>query len=98
MTMATYLIFTRLGPDAFRDPNEFRQLAERVSSEIQKRCPGVTWKESYVTLGRFDIVDIVEAADQKEVERAAMLIRALARATTETMPATPWKTFLAHLS
>jgi len=95
--MATYLIFTRLGPDSFKDPAEFRQLADRVSEEIRRRCPGVTWKDSYVTLGRYDIVDVVEANDQAEVERAAMIIRALARATTETMVATPWKEFLQRL-
>ncbi len=95
--MATYLIFTRLGPDSFKDPNEFRQLADRVSEEIRRRCPGVTWRDSYVTLGRYDIVDVVEANDQAEVERAAMIIRALARATTETMVATPWKEFLQRL-
>ncbi len=96
--MATYLIFTRLGPDSFREPTEFRKLADRVSEEIRQRCPEVTWKDSYVTLGRYDIVDIVEADNQAAVERAAMIIRGLARATTETMIATPWKEFLQRLA
>jgi uncharacterized protein with GYD domain len=42
-------------------------------------------------------VDIVEAADAKEVEKAAMIIRALGHSTTETLLATPWKEFLAAL-
>ncbi len=86
--MATYLIFTRLGPDSFREPTEFRKLADRVSEEIPQRCPEVTWKDSYVTLSRYDIVDIVEADNQA----------AVARATTETMIATPWKEFLQRLA
>jgi uncharacterized protein with GYD domain len=60
-------------------------------------CPGVAWKDSYATLGRFDVVDIVESADLKEVEKAAMLIRAYGHASTETLVATPWKEFLAAL-
>jgi uncharacterized protein with GYD domain len=48
-------------------------------------------------MGRFDVVDIVEASDPREVERAALIIRAYGHATTETMPATPWSTFIDQL-
>jgi uncharacterized protein with GYD domain len=70
-------------------------LAKTVSEKIKRQCPGVTWKESFATLDRFDVVDIVEATDPKEVERAAMIIRAYGHASTETLVATPWKEFLA---
>jgi uncharacterized protein with GYD domain len=95
--MATYIILSRLSPEAFDDPKDFRKLAEKVSKEIKSQCPGFVWKDSYATLGRFDVVDVVEAADPKEVEKAAMIIRAYGHATTETMSATPWKEFLATL-
>ncbi len=49
------------------------------------------------TLGRFDAVDIVEADDAKQVEKAAMIIRAYGHSTTETLVATPRKEFLAML-
>jgi len=45
-------------------------------------------------LGRFDVIDIVEAADPKQVEKVAMIIRAIGHSTTETLLATPWKEFL----
>ena len=48
-------------------------------------------------MGRFDVVDIVEADSPAEVERAAMIIRAYGHARTETLQATPWKDFLAGL-
>ena len=92
--MATYIILSRLSPEAFKDPEDFKKLAAYVSEKISGQCPGVTWKSSYVTMGRFDIVDIVEADDPQQVEKAAMIIRADGHATTETMPATPWKQFL----
>ena len=92
--MATYVILSRISPEAFRDPKDFKKLAETVSSKIKKECPGVDWKESYATMGRFDVVDIVESDDPKQVEKAAMIIHAYGHSTTETMPATPWREFL----
>jgi len=68
-----------------------------VSAKIKSDCPGVVWKDSYATLGRFDVVDIVEADDPKQLEKAAMVIRAYGHSTTETLLATPWKEFLANL-
>ena len=95
--MATYIIFSKLSAEGMSDPGELRQLAETVSKKIKEACPGVQWKESYAVMGRFDVVDIVEADSPAEVEKAAMLIRAYGHASTETMHATPWKNFLAGL-
>ena len=79
------------------DPKDFKQLSEMVSTKIRDYCPGVKWKDSYATLGRFDVVDIVEADNLKQVEKAAMFIRAYGHSETETLVATPWKEFLARL-
>jgi uncharacterized protein with GYD domain len=95
--MTTYVILSRISPEAFRDPKEFKGLAEAVSSRIKSECPGVTWKDSYATTGRFDVVDVVESDDVEQVEKAAMIIRAYGHATTETLLATPWKEFLEML-
>jgi len=70
--MATYIILSRVSPEAFRDPKDFRQAADAVSAKIKNDCPGVTWKDSYAT-------------------------SAYGHSTTETLPATPWKEFLASL-
>jgi len=95
--MATYVILSRFSPEAFAEPKDFRKLADAVSSRIKKECKGVTWKQSFATLGRFDVVDIVEADDPKDIERAAMIIRSHGHSITETLVATPWKEFLAAL-
>ncbi len=95
--MATYVILSKLSPEGFREPREFRQLAERVLQRIKADCPKVRWKDSYAVMGRFDVVDIVEADSAAEVEKAAMIIRAYGHARTETLHATPWKEFLAGL-
>ncbi|MFW6149948.1 MAG: GYD domain-containing protein [Chloroflexota bacterium] len=95
--MAMYVILSRVSPEAFREPRDFKELATAVSAKIKQECPGVTWRESYATLGHFDVVDIVESDDPHAVEKAAMIIRAYGHSTTETLPATPWKEFLSRL-
>ena len=92
--MPSYVILSKISPDAFEDPKEFRKMASEVASRIRKQCPGVTCKQSFATLGRFDVVDIVESRDPEQVARAALLIRGYGHATTETLPATDWKDFL----
>jgi uncharacterized protein with GYD domain len=95
--MATFVILSRISPEAIKNPKDLAFLAETVAKDIKQQCPGVTWKESFATLGRFDVIDIVEASDPKEVERAAMIIRAKGHSSTETLMATPWKEFLGSL-
>ncbi len=95
--MTTYVILSRVSPQALEDPKDFKQLAERVSAKVKAECPGVVWKESYATLGRFDVVDIIESDDPKQVARATTILRTSGHKTTETLLATPWKEFLADL-
>jgi uncharacterized protein with GYD domain len=69
--MATFVILSRIAPDVVRAPKEFKALAKTVADKVKQQCPGVIWKDSFATLGRFDVVDIVEAAKPEEVEKAA---------------------------
>jgi len=95
--LTTYIILSRFSPEAFEDPKNFKDLAATVSAKIKKLCPEITWKGSFATLGRFDVVDFVQADDPKQIEKAAMIIRAYGHSTTETLIATPWKEFLSVL-
>jgi uncharacterized protein with GYD domain len=95
--MAAYVILSKISPEAFREPKDLKKIANTVAAKIKSECPKVTWKESYATLGRFDVVDIVETDEPEQVERAAMIIRAYGHSSTETLAATPWKEFLANL-
>ena len=95
--MTTYIILSRFSPEAFGETKYFKDLAAAVSAKIKKQCPDINWKGSFATLGRFDVVDFVEADDPKQIEKAAMIIRAYGHSTTETLVATPWKEFLSAL-
>jgi len=95
--MAVYVILSRFSPEAFRTPKELKELAKKVSDKIKSDCPGIKWRGSYATLGRFDVVDIVKTDDPKEIEKVTMIIRAYGHSTTETLQAIPWKEFLGSL-
>ncbi|MCP3711900.1 GYD domain-containing protein [Paraburkholderia sp. CNPSo 3274] len=95
--MATYVILSRLAPDALTDPGELKQIAATVAEKIRAECPAVTWKDSYLTLGRFDVLDVVESNDLKQLELAALIIHGYGHAATETLQATPWNEFIAAL-
>jgi len=92
--MATYIILSRVSPEAFSDPFEFKKIAENVASKISLECPEVRWKESYAVNGRFDVIDIIESDDPKQVTKAALIIRSYGHSTTETLQATPWDDFI----
>ena len=42
--MPTFVILSRISPQAFDDPKDFKALAKDVSEKIKRECPGVTWK------------------------------------------------------
>ena len=92
--MSTYIILSRLAPEALDKPSDIKDLAEKVNKKIKEECPGIVWKESYAVKGSYDIVDIVESDDEAEVDRASMIIRSMGHAWTETMTTTPWHEFL----
>lgn len=39
--MTTYVILSRISPEAFTDPKGFKQIAATVSAKINSECPGV---------------------------------------------------------
>ncbi len=92
--MNTYIILSRISADAMKNPKELATLAKDVSKRIKKECPNVKWKASYATLGKIDVVDIVEAPEMEDIAKAALIIRAYGHATTQTMPAKEWHGFV----
>jgi uncharacterized protein with GYD domain len=92
--MATYIMLTRLSPDALKRPESVGDLNKQTEERIKKECPGVKWVGNYAVLGPCDYVDIFEAPDSDAATKVALLIRSFGHATTETWVATPWDRFL----
>lgn len=92
--MATYIMLTRLSPEALTRPGSVADLNKKVEDRIRQECPGVKWIANYAVLGPCDYVDIFEAPDTDAATRVALLVRSFGHATTETWVATPWDRFL----
>jgi uncharacterized protein with GYD domain len=96
--MATYIMLTRVTPEAVKDPESLEDLGKRVTEKLNNQCPDVKWVASYSVLGPYDYVDIFEAPDNETAARVAVIVRSFGHATTETWPATTWERFRAIVS
>ena len=92
--MATYIILSKFAPGILTEADKFKERASTVSTKIRSECPAVKWKESFGTTGCYDVVDIVESDDPKQVEKATMVIKRYGFSHVEIMFATPWREFL----
>jgi len=91
--MATYVMLTRVSPEAAADPGQLVALGDIVAERLQVECPEVRWLASYAVLGPYDYVDVFAAPDAEAAARAALIVRAVGRATTEVWVAVPWDRF-----
>ncbi len=92
--METYIMLTRLSPEAVSEPKFIEKVEKKVVDRIRKACPEVKWIGSYSVLGPYDYVDIFEAPNGEIATKVALLIRSLGHATTETWVATKWDRFV----
>jgi uncharacterized protein with GYD domain len=91
--MATYVILTRLTPEAVKSPADLKRLEKSVAERIRQECPEVKWVANYAILGPYDYLDLFEAPDETVAAKVAMIIRSFGHAQTETWTALPWERF-----
>ena len=91
--MATYVVLTRLTPEAVKSPADLKRLEKSVSERIRQECPQVKWLANYAILGPHDYLDLFEAPDEATAVKVVMIIRSFGHAQTETWTALPWKRF-----
>jgi uncharacterized protein with GYD domain len=91
--MPTYVMLTRLTPEAVKTPGELKQLERLVADHVRKECPQVKWVANYATLGPYDYLDIFEAPDEVAAAKVVMIVRSYGHGQTETWTAMPWDRF-----
>ncbi len=96
--MATYVMLTRLTPEAVKAPEDLKRLERAVADHIRRDCPEVKWIASYALLGPHDYLDLFEARDEEVAARVVMIVRSYGHAQTETWTALPWDRFESLLS
>ena len=91
--MLTFIMLTRLSPEAARSPQALEQLERKAMERIRKECPNVEWICSYAVLGPYDYLDVFRASDVETASKISTLIRTLGHAQTEIWTATEWDRF-----
>lgn len=91
--MQTFILLTRLSPEALKSPASMEDFEKRAVGHIEKECPEVKWLHSYVLLGPYDYLDVFTAPDMTEALKVSAMIRSFGRAHSEVWGATDWDSF-----
>jgi uncharacterized protein with GYD domain len=91
--MLTFVMLTRLSPEAARSPKTLEELERQAIERVRKECPDVEWVCSYAILGPCDYLDIFRARDIETATKVSALVRTFGHAHTEIWSATEWSRF-----
>jgi uncharacterized protein with GYD domain len=91
--MQTFIMLTRLSPDAVGSPKSLGEIEKKVMARVRKECPEIEWVCNFAVLGPYDYVDIFRAPDELSAFKLSALIRTFGHCTTEVWGATEWSRF-----
>ena len=91
--MLTFVMLTRLSPDALRSPETLEKLEKTAMEHVRAECPKVQWLHNFAILGPCDYLDIFQAPDLETAMQVATIIRTYGHSTTEVWTATEWKRY-----
>jgi uncharacterized protein with GYD domain len=91
--MTTFIMLTRLSPDALRSPKSLKELEKKVMDSIRSQCPEVEWVHNFALLGPYDYLDVFRARDMDTAFKVATIVRTFGHAHTEIWGATEWAAF-----
>ncbi len=91
--MQTFVMLTRLSPDAVKSPKALEELERQVVDRVRWECPDVEWVHNFATLGPYDYLDIFRAPDELSALKVAAIIRTFGHCTTEVWTAIEWPRF-----
>jgi hypothetical protein len=84
--MQTFIMLTRLNPDAVRSPRGLEQLERDAMKRVREECPDIEWLNTYAVLGPCDYLDVFIANDIETAARVSALIRTFGQPTLRYGP------------
>jgi uncharacterized protein with GYD domain len=91
--MTTFIMLTRVAPEAARTPQMLEMLEHKAMEHIRAECPEIKWVANYAVLGPYDYVDIFTAPDVATATKVSTIIRRYGGAHSEIWAATEWREF-----
>jgi uncharacterized protein with GYD domain len=85
--MALFVMLTNLTPDGVKTLKANPNRVGEVNKEVEQI--GAKVVAQYATLGRYDFVTVVEAADEKTMAKVSVELGSRGTMTSETMAAMP---------
>ena len=93
--MATYVLLSSLTDEGARSIKKNPRRIKEVNAELEKL--GVRVTAQYVTLGQYDFVNVVEAADNMTVARVSAELASRGSVKITTLPALDIDAFIQSL-
>jgi uncharacterized protein with GYD domain len=90
--MPTFVMLSTLTPEGVQTLKNNPQRLREVNKEIEQL--GVTVKDQWAVLGRFDFVNIVEAPDEATMSRVSLELGSRGTARYESLVAIPVDDFI----
>ncbi|GAB4259192.1 MAG: hypothetical protein Kow0092_07270 [Deferrisomatales bacterium] len=91
--MPTFVMLTRLSPEAARSPSGLEKLEREAMARVRAECPQVEWLLDLAVMGPCDYLDVFRAPDLETAMKVAVIIRTFGHAQTEVWAATEWDRF-----
>jgi uncharacterized protein with GYD domain len=90
--MPIYILLSKLTDEGWKTVKERPERIREVNRELE--AMGVKVLSQYATLGEYDFVNIVEAADNKTVAKVSIELGSRGTIRLKTMPAIPVEEFI----
>ena len=90
--MPPYILLSKLTDDGWKTVRERPERIREVNREME--AMGVKVLSQYATLGEYDFVNIVEAADNKTLAKVSIELGSRGTIHLTTMPAIPIEEFI----
>ena len=81
--MGTYIMLMKFTTPGFENVGQGK--AGRAAGKKAAKAMGITWKQQYLVMGGYDIINIVEAPDDETMARFALIAGQSGSFTSETM-------------
>lgn len=93
--MATYVMLSTIGPDGWATIRENPERINQVRDEVE--AMGLTVTAQFALMGQYDFMSIIEAEDEGQMARAAVMLAARGTMRTNTYQAIEVGEFIERL-